>query len=338
MATPETRRQLLAAVAACDDKKGEDTRILELDPADSGLADFFLITSASNDRQVVAIADEIELRLKKEFGVYPASVEGRRQAEWILLDYIDIVIHVFLQERRAFYDIERLRKSARSLTAGEVDAQLESELRTALAEKTRAVRKSAKTPLAQPRAAKVTPGKSPATKATKPKAPSAKTSPKGESHVTAKPAKKAAKKAAAKPSVKPVKVAKTKPAASTSKVASKPSLKSAQKAPVANPARVLALRPVRSSGKGAPANLGAQPPIVKCEDPDAPGKVMGVRLDQHEVVGAQPPIVKCEDPDAPASLSIAAGAAPKAAKKPAKKAVKTPAKAPLKQAIRKRSK
>src|SRR5580658_10136727 len=179
MATPETRRQLLAAVAACDDKKGEDTRILELDPADSGLADFFLITSASNDRQVVAIADEIEMRLKKDFGVYATSVEGRRQAEWILLDYVDIVVHVFLQEKRAFYDIERLRKSARSLTAGEVDAQLESELRTALVEKTRAVRKSAKTPQAQSRAAKVTPGKSPATKATKPKAPSAKTSPKG---------------------------------------------------------------------------------------------------------------------------------------------------------------
>ena len=78
MATPETRRLLLAAVAACDDKKGEDTRILELDSADSGLADFFLITSATNDRQAVAIADAIEERLKKEFGVYAASVEGRR--------------------------------------------------------------------------------------------------------------------------------------------------------------------------------------------------------------------------------------------------------------------
>jgi len=118
MATPETRRQILAAVAACDDKKGEDTRILELDPADSGLADFFLITSATNDRQVVAIADEIEFRLKKDFGLYATSVEGRRQAEWILLDYVDIVIHVFLAEKRAFYDIERLRKSAQPFRSG----------------------------------------------------------------------------------------------------------------------------------------------------------------------------------------------------------------------------
>ena len=145
MATPETRRQLLAAVAACDDKKGEDTRILELDPADSGLADFFLITSASNDRQVVAIADEIEMRLKKEFGLYATSVEGRRQAEWILLDYVDIVIHVFLAEKRAFYDIERLRKSARPLTPAEFD----SELKVELAAKTKATRSKAKAKLAE---------------------------------------------------------------------------------------------------------------------------------------------------------------------------------------------
>ena len=106
-------------------------------PIDSGLSDFFLVTSATNDRQAVAIADEIELRLKREFGVYPNSVEGRRKGEWILLDYVDFVVHVFLAERRAFYDIERLRKSARPLTPAEFDA----ELKAALAEKTRAARK-----------------------------------------------------------------------------------------------------------------------------------------------------------------------------------------------------
>ena len=60
------------------------------------------------------------------------SVEGRRKGEWILLDYVDFVVHVFLAERRAFYDIERLRKSARPLTPAEFDA----ELKAALAEKT----------------------------------------------------------------------------------------------------------------------------------------------------------------------------------------------------------
>lgn len=170
----QTRKLVQAAAAACEDKKGEDTQILELDPVDSGLADFFLITSATNDRQAVAIADEIEGKLKRDFGVMPHSVEGRRQGDWILLDYVDFVAHVFLTERRAFYDIERLRKSARPMTPPEFDA----ELKVALAAKTRAARKATavsdgkkpakpaatKKPASKP-AAK-TPRKAPAKKAT----------------------------------------------------------------------------------------------------------------------------------------------------------------------------
>jgi ribosome-associated protein len=132
----QTRILVQAAAQACEDKKGQDTRILELDPIDSGLSDFFLVTSATNDRQAIAISDEIEHRLKKEFGAYPNSVEGRRKGDWILLDYVDFVAHVFLAERRAFYDIERLRKSARPLTPEEFDA----ELKAALTAKTRAAR------------------------------------------------------------------------------------------------------------------------------------------------------------------------------------------------------
>ncbi len=143
MATAHTHQQtrilVQAAAAACEDKKGEDTRILELDPVDSGLSDFFLVTSATNDRQAVAIADEVEMRLKRDFRMLPNSVEGRRQGEWILLDYVDFVVHVFLRERRAFYDIERLRKSARPLSPAEFDA----ELKAALAEKTRSARSKA---------------------------------------------------------------------------------------------------------------------------------------------------------------------------------------------------
>jgi ribosome-associated protein len=137
---PQTRLLVQAAAQACEDKKGEDTRILELDPIDAGLSDFFLVTSASNDRQAIAIADEIEHRLKKEFGVFPNSVEGRRKGDWVLLDYVDFVVHVFLSERRAFYDIERLRKSARPLTP----AEFETELKAELAAKTLAARSKAK--------------------------------------------------------------------------------------------------------------------------------------------------------------------------------------------------
>ena len=183
----QTRLLVQTAAAVCIDKKGEETRILELDPIDSGLSDFFLVTSATNDRQAIAIADEIEHRLKKDFGVFPNSVEGRRKGDWILLDYVDFVVHVFLTERRAFYDIERLRKSARPLTPAEFDA----ELKAALAEKTVAARKKA-TAKAKPAAAKAKPA---AAKA----APTAKKAP-AKKAVAKKPvAKKAvAKKAVAK--------------------------------------------------------------------------------------------------------------------------------------------
>ena len=154
-AQKQTRILVQAAAAVCEEKKGQHTRILELDPVDSGLSDFFLVTSASNQRQAVAIADEIELRLKRNFGVYPNSVEGRRNGEWILLDYVDFVIHVFLSEKRAFYDIERLRKSARPLTPEEFDA----ELTRGLSEKTRAVRSKQ---AAKPAAKTAAPPKKPA--------------------------------------------------------------------------------------------------------------------------------------------------------------------------------
>jgi ribosome-associated protein len=143
MTTAEARQQtrilVQAAAQVCEAKKGENTRILELDPIDAGLSDFFLVTSATNDRQSVAIADEIEDKLKKEFRAFPNSVEGRRRGEWILLDYVDFVVHIFLAERRAFYDIERLRKSARPVSPAEFDA----ELKAALAERTVAARKKA---------------------------------------------------------------------------------------------------------------------------------------------------------------------------------------------------
>jgi ribosome-associated protein len=128
-----TRRMVAAAAAACDDKKGEDTRVLELDSVDAGFTDFFLITSGTNERQTQTIADEVELRLKREFATYPNSVEGKRLGEWILLDYVDFVVHIFLTEKRAFYDIERLRKSAKHVNA--------EELQKALKQKTASTRK-----------------------------------------------------------------------------------------------------------------------------------------------------------------------------------------------------
>jgi ribosome-associated protein len=138
---PETKsklrtKELLAiAVDAAEEKKAENLRILELDPAESGLTDYFLVASGSNPRQVQAIADEVEFQLKQQFGEYANSREGYKQAEWILLDYVDFVVHVFSEEKRAFYDIERLRKSAHTMTP--------DDLRRALVEKTASVREAA---------------------------------------------------------------------------------------------------------------------------------------------------------------------------------------------------
>jgi ribosome-associated protein len=126
MATTEVNKMLAAAVEACEDRKAEDIRILALDPAESGLADYFLICNGNSDRQNVAITDAIELKLKQDFGTYPNSVEGRRQGEWILMDYADFIVHVFSAEKRAFYGLERLRKSATSLSVADLNAEIKA--------------------------------------------------------------------------------------------------------------------------------------------------------------------------------------------------------------------
>jgi ribosome-associated protein len=156
MATTETRRMVLAAAEACEDKKAEDTRILELDTMDSGFTDFFLISSGSNERQTQAIAEEIETRLKRDFQTYPNSVEGRRQGEWILMDYVDFVVHIFLTEKRTYYDIERLRKSARTIDLEQLKAMLVEktvEARSKPAKKV-TVKKTAKKPVVKKAAVK----------------------------------------------------------------------------------------------------------------------------------------------------------------------------------------
>ena len=151
MPSPESYQLLLAAAAACEDKKAEDIRILALDPAESGLTDYFLICNGTNDRQNVAITDEIELRLKRDFATYPNSVEGRRQGEWILMDYVDFIVHVFSAEKRAFYGLERLRKSATTISVADLNAELKAAIASTRA---RSPKKSA-------------PAKSPAKKAAK---------------------------------------------------------------------------------------------------------------------------------------------------------------------------
>lgn len=128
MPSLEANQLLQAAADACDSRKAEDIRILALDPSESSLTDYFLICSGTNERQNVAISDEIEHRLKQEFGVYPNSVEGRRQGEWVLMDYVDFVVHIFMPEKRAYYGLEQLRKSAKNLTLEDLNSEIKAAL------------------------------------------------------------------------------------------------------------------------------------------------------------------------------------------------------------------
>ena len=108
--TTSTERARIAAQAA-DDKKGED--IVVLDVAEiMGIVDAFVIAHASNTRLVRAIVDEVKKQLLDRAGVKPRSVEGLDDMTWVLLDYGDLVVHVFLEQTREFYGLERLWSDA----------------------------------------------------------------------------------------------------------------------------------------------------------------------------------------------------------------------------------
>ena len=115
----ELKQQVSAAIQACLEKKAEELSILEMEKGSGAFTDYFVLCSGTNPRQVQAIADEVELRLKKA-GLRPTHVEGYTQAEWVLIDYVDFVVHVFSEKARKFYDLERLWKSARPLEPGDL--------------------------------------------------------------------------------------------------------------------------------------------------------------------------------------------------------------------------
>ena len=121
MNNSEVRSQVATAIEACESKKADNISILQMQKSSSSFTDYFVIGSGSNPRQVQAIADEVELRLKRE-GVYPNSIEGYQRAEWVLLDYVDFVVHIFHEPTRKFYDLDRLWKAATRLTPEELKA------------------------------------------------------------------------------------------------------------------------------------------------------------------------------------------------------------------------
>jgi ribosome-associated protein len=115
----QTRQQVARAVKAIEGKKGEDVVILEMDKNSGAFTDYFVVCSGTNPRQIQAIADDVEKQMA-EAGQRPNSVEGYTQAEWVLLDYVDFVLHIFSERARKFYDLERLWKSARKLSPADL--------------------------------------------------------------------------------------------------------------------------------------------------------------------------------------------------------------------------
>jgi ribosome-associated protein len=110
----DVRSWAVTAASAADSKGGEDTVVLEVGQV-LAITEAFVITSGRNHRQVRTIAEEIEAQVKASAGPSPLRIEGAQQAEWILLDYGDFVAHVFLDETRQYYDLERLWADAPKL-------------------------------------------------------------------------------------------------------------------------------------------------------------------------------------------------------------------------------
>lgn len=103
----------LEAVRAAEEKQARNIRVLDLREVTS-FADYFVIASGANSRQIQAVADEIHQRLKK-LGEMPNSMEGYDNADWILMDYGDYLIHIFSEKARLYYDLERLWRDAKTV-------------------------------------------------------------------------------------------------------------------------------------------------------------------------------------------------------------------------------
>lgn len=110
----ESKKMALLAIEALEDKKGADITILDISNI-SVLADYFIIANGSNRNQIQAMSDSVEEALGRA-GYLPKQIEGYRSAGWILLDFKDIIVHVFSEEDRAFYDLERVWRDGKEIT------------------------------------------------------------------------------------------------------------------------------------------------------------------------------------------------------------------------------
>ena len=123
MSTVSTEKMMAQiACKAIDDKKGQDIKVIDIHTV-SVIADYFVIASGTNSNQVQAIVDNVEEQLGRA-GFEAKQIEGNRNSSWILMDYGDVIVHVFDEENRLFYDLERIWRDGKVL---EMDEFLEKE-------------------------------------------------------------------------------------------------------------------------------------------------------------------------------------------------------------------
>jgi ribosome-associated protein len=101
-----------AIIKAIQEKKGENILSLDLRKIPEAVADFFIICEASNQPQIRAISDSIELQVKESCGEFPYHLEGKQSLHWVLIDYVNVVVHVMLTEQRKFYKLEEMWSDA----------------------------------------------------------------------------------------------------------------------------------------------------------------------------------------------------------------------------------
>lgn len=113
MAEKNAKEMVKTAVAALQDKKGEDIRVIDISGV-TVIADYFIIASGSNPNQVQALVDNVEEQMYKA-GYDDPRVEGYNTASWVLLDYNDVIVHVFSQDDRLFYNLERIWRDGKEI-------------------------------------------------------------------------------------------------------------------------------------------------------------------------------------------------------------------------------
>lgn len=117
----QSKEMTKLAIAALEDKKANDVRVIDIAGV-SVIADYFVIASGSNTNQVQAMADGVREALGRA-GHEPRQVEGYGSANWILMDYNDIIVHIFSDESRTFYDLERIWRDGKEVSVGEFETE-----------------------------------------------------------------------------------------------------------------------------------------------------------------------------------------------------------------------